>query len=608
MCGIVGYYGPQNPKDVIVNGLKCLEYRGYDSAGVAIFHKGEFKRVRAEGKLSVLQDKLVKEDFDGHIGIGHTRWATHGAPVERNAHPHTVAGVSIVHNGIIENYMQLREELGAGTHFESETDSELVAHFIAKELKAQESLLSAVLRVLPKLHGAYSILVVSKDHPDEMVAFKNGPPLIVGVASGAVIIASDIQAIMPHTKKAIYLEDFEVVQVKGESFKIFNAQGQILDKPVTTVDWTTDQVQKDGYPHFMLKEIFEQPRAVARAIAPHINTATHAVHLKDVGLAENFWSTVERIFIVACGTSYYAGAVGKYLIEELARVPVEIDVASEFRYRNPVVPKNSLAIVVSQSGETADTLAALRQLKQMGVTCLSICNVKNSTIDRETNGHLYMNSGTEIGVASTKAFTSTLAILNLVALQISKAKKILSVDDEHKYVKALLAAPAQMEIVLACDKFFTDAANTLKNYKGFLYMGRGVSYPIALEGALKMKELAYMHAEGYAAGEMKHGPLALIDKRMAVVMLAPSDGLYEKTLSNLEEAKARGGEIISVGTLGNERLRQLSKHSLTIPHAEWTINPILEAIPLQLLAYHVASALGNDVDQPRNLAKSVTVE
>ncbi|MCB0350463.1 MAG: glutamine--fructose-6-phosphate transaminase (isomerizing) [Bdellovibrionales bacterium] len=608
MCGIVGYYGPQNPKDIIVNGLKCLEYRGYDSAGVAIFNKGEFKRVRAEGKLSVLQGKLESEEFDGHIGIGHTRWATHGAPVERNAHPHTVAGVSIVHNGIIENYMQLREDLGEGTKFESETDSELVAHYIAQELKSEPSLLSAVLKVLPKLHGAYSILVVSKDHPDEMVAFKNGPPLIVGVAAGAIIIASDIQAIMPHTKKAVYLDDLEVVQVKGESFKIFNSKGVPVDKAVTTVDWTTDQAQKDGYPHFMLKEIYEQPRAVAKAIAPHINTSTHEVALKDVGLPDAYWATVERVFIVACGTSFYAGSVGKYLIEELARVPVEIDVASEFRYRNPVVPKNSLAIIISQSGETADTLAALRQLKQMGVTCVSICNVKNSTIDRETNGHLYMNSGVEIGVASTKAFTSTLAILNLVALQMAKAKKVLTSENEHLYAKALLAAPAQMETVLACDKFFADAANTLKEYRGFLYMGRGVSYPIALEGALKMKELAYMHAEGYAAGEMKHGPLALIDKRMAVVMLAPSDSLYEKTLSNLEEAKARGGEIISVGTLGNERLKSLSKHYLTLPQANWTINPILEAIPLQLLAYHVASALGNDVDQPRNLAKSVTVE
>lgn len=608
MCGIVGYYGPQNPKDVIIKGLKSLEYRGYDSAGVAILNGGEYKRVRAEGKLSALQAKLEAETFDGHIGIGHTRWATHGAPVERNAHPHTVEGVSIVHNGIIENYMQLREELGAGTRFESETDSELVAHLISREGHATQNLLQAVLRVLPRLHGAYSILVVSRDFPDEMVAFKNGPPLIVGPAQGAVLVASDVQAILPYTKRVIHLEDFEVAHIKGESVSIFNSNGERIEKVAVEVDWTAEQAQKDGYEHFMQKEIFEQPRAVARALAPHIDLSKHAVQLKDVGFEESYWSQIERVFIVACGTSYYAGMVGKYLIEELARIPVETDIASEFRYRRPVLPKNSLAVIISQSGETADTLAALRQLKQMNVPTLSICNVKNSTIDREASGRLYMNSGVEVGVASTKAFTSTLAILHLLAIQLAKSKMNLSTEDEQRYIKALLATPAQMETVLACDKFFAEAANTLKGYKGFLYMGRGVSYPIALEGALKLKELAYMHAEGYAAGEMKHGPLALIDQRMAVVMLAPSDGLYEKTLSNLEEAKARGGEIISVGVVGNERLKSLSQHYLSLPKAEWSVNPLLEAIPLQLLAYHVACALGHDVDQPRNLAKSVTVE
>ncbi|MEQ1664247.1 MAG: glutamine--fructose-6-phosphate transaminase (isomerizing) [Bdellovibrionales bacterium] len=604
MCGIVGYSGPQNPKDVIMGGLKSLEYRGYDSAGIAILDHGVFKRIRAEGKLSELTKKLENETFDGHLGIGHTRWATHGAPVERNAHPHTVGSVSIVHNGIIENYMQLREELGVGTHFESDTDSELVAHLVERSLQKTKNLLKAVLQILPRLHGAYSILVVSKDFPTEMVAFKNGPPLIVGPAAGEIIIASDIQAILPYTKKAIYLEDFEVAHIKGEAFEIYNSSGNVIEKKVTSINWSEERAQKDGYPHFMLKEIFEQPLSIAKAIAPHINTATHSVSLKDVGgsgkaWSDSDWSKIERVFIVACGTSFYASSVGKYYIEELSRVPVEIDIASEFRYRKPIVPPNSLAVVVSQSGETADTLAALRQLKQMGVKCLSICNVKNSTIDRETDGHLYLNSGVEVGVASTKAFTATLAILNLLALQIAKSKKVLSAIDEGNYVRALLAAPAQLETVLACNKFFSEAAHLLKSFKGFLYMGRGVNYPIALEGALKLKELAYMHAEGYAAGEMKHGPLALIDERMAIVMLAPSDVHYEKTLSNLEEAKARGGKIISIGTIGNERLRKLSEHYLTIPKAEWTINPILEAIHMQLLAYHVACALGNDVDQPR---------
>ncbi len=608
MCGIVGYYGPQNPKDVIVNGLKSLEYRGYDSAGVAILHQGEFKRIRAEGKLSVLQAKLENEKFDGHLGIGHTRWATHGAPVERNAHPHTVGTVSIVHNGIIENYMELREELGQGTKFESETDSELVAHLISHEIEKGTGLLEAVLKILPRLRGAYSILAVSKNFPDEMVAFKNGPPLIVGAAQGAVIIASDIQAIRPYTAKVIYLEDFEVVHVKGESFQFYDDAGKSIQKNVVTVDWTEERAQKSGFAHFMLKEIFEQPQAVARAVAPHVNLVDHTVKVDCAGWSVDKWASVERVFIIGCGTSNYAGMVGKYLIEELAQVPVETDIASEFRYREPIVPPNSIALFISQSGETADTLAAVRMLKQKGVPCLSICNVKNATIDRETDGHLYMNSGVEVGVASTKAFTCTLAVINLVALQLAKSKKVLAQAAEQRYVRALLAAPAQMETVLTYDKFFAAAADTLKNYKGFLYMARGVNFPVALEGALKMKELAYVHAEGYAAGEMKHGPLALIDSRMAIVMLAPSDRLYEKTLSNLEEAKARGGEVIAVGTTGNERLRGLSKHYLTLPAAEWTINPILQTLPLQLLAYHVACALGNDVDQPRNLAKSVTVE
>ncbi len=608
MCGIVGYYGPKNPKDVIMSGLKSLEYRGYDSAGVAILHHGDFKRVRAEGKLAALEAKLVNEEFDGHLGIGHTRWATHGAPVERNAHPHMVGPVSVVHNGIIENYLELKEELGAGTVFESDTDTELIAHLVAREIGKGVLLFDAVKNIVPRLQGAYSVLVVSRLQPNEMVAFKNGPPLIIGLADDASIVASDVQAILPYTKKVIYLEDHEVAHIKDAKFEIFDYRGKKIKKEVTTLEWNAEKAQKEGYPHFMLKEIFEQPRAVARAMAPHIDPAKHTVTLKDVGLADSIWKNLERVFIVACGTSNYAGMVGEYLIENLAGVPVETDIASEFRYRNPIVPKNSLAIVISQSGETADTLAALRQLKGLGVPVLSVCNVKNSTIDREADGHLYMNSGIEIGVASTKAFASSLTLMNVLALAIAKAKGALSLADEQKYVKALLAAPAQMDSVLACDKFFAEAAITLKEHKGFLYLGRGVSFPIALEGALKLKELAYMHAEGYAAGEMKHGPLALIDKRMCVVTLAPSDSLYDKTLSNMEEAKARGGQIIAIGTANNEKLKGIAKNYLPLPKVEWTVNPLLEVIPLQLLAYHVASALGHDVDQPRNLAKSVTVE
>ncbi|MEK6555239.1 MAG: glutamine--fructose-6-phosphate transaminase (isomerizing) [Bdellovibrionota bacterium] len=608
MCGIVGYYGPKNPKDVIVGGLKCLEYRGYDSAGVAILHKGEFKRVRAEGKLGNLEAKLKGEEFDGHLGIGHTRWATHGAPVERNAHPHMVGSVSVVHNGIIENYMELKEELGAGTKFESDTDTELIAHLMNGEIKKGSGLFKGVQNILPRLRGAYSVLVVTKDQPDEMVAFKNGPPLIIGIADDSVVVASDVQAILPYTNKIIYLDDHEVAHVKGPLVQVYDEKGKALKKEIKIVEWSTEKAQKEGYAHFMLKEIFEQPRAVARAMAPHLDTANHQVHMAIEGLDASVIKNLERVFIVACGTSSYAGMVGEYLIENIARVAVEVDIASEFRYRNPVLPKNSLVLLISQSGETADTLAVLRQVKALGIPVMSLCNVKNSTIDREADGHIYMNSGVEIGVASTKAFASSLAVMNVLALHIAKVKGVLSQEDENKYVKALLAAPAQMDSVLACEKFFAEAAVTLKEHKGFLYLGRGVSYPIALEGALKLKELAYMHAEGYAAGEMKHGPLALIDSRMCVVTLAPTDNLYEKTVSNLEEAKARGGQIIAVGTAQNEKLKSLAKHYLSLPKAEWTVNPLLEMIPLQLLAYHVASALGHDVDQPRNLAKSVTVE
>jgi glucosamine--fructose-6-phosphate aminotransferase (isomerizing) len=609
MCGIVGYFGPKNPKDVIMSGLKALEYRGYDSAGVAILDGGHFKRVRAEGKLSNLSDKLSNESFNGHLGIGHTRWATHGKPSERNAHPHAVGSVSLVHNGIIENYVSLREELvREGAVLESETDSELVAHLLDRELKRTPDLLAAVLKLLPRLEGAYAIVAVNEKQPETMVAFKNGPPLIVGVGSDAMYVASDVQALLPYTKRVVYLDDGEIVLVQGASYRVFDVHGKPVQKTVNEVNWTADVASKGGFSHFMLKEIFEQPRAVAQAIQPHINLSKNCVELSEVGLSVADLAGIERVFIVACGTSYYAGMVGEYVIERLARLPVECDIASEFRYRHPVLPKNSLFISISQSGETADTLAAVRLAKQSGVKVLSICNVRSSSIDREADGHLYMNAGAEIGVASTKAFSSTLALLNVLALALARAKGSLSAADESEYVRQLQAAPAQIETVLNLDKFFKQAAARLKAFKGFLYLGRGVHYPIALEGALKLKELAYMHAEGYAAGEMKHGPLALIDSEMAVVMLVPHDDLFEKSLSNLEEAKARGGQVLSIGTGHNSRLEQVSSFYLSLPEADWFTLPLLEVVPVQLLAFHVAASLGHDVDQPRNLAKSVTVE
>ncbi len=625
MCGIVGYVGKRKPQDVLLAGLKRLEYRGYDSAGVSIFHEGKIKRIRANGKLSELQKKLENESFDGHLGIGHTRWATHGIPCEKNAHPHKAGSVTIVHNGIIENYEELKNELKLKKAcFESDTDSELLAHLIFEQLKETNDLCKAVRNMIPMIRGAYAVLVFHEDEPDHIVAFKNGPPLIIGVGVDETFIASDVQALLPYTNKVIYLDDDEMASVSSQTNLVYSARGFVIEKNVNELQWSADLIEKQGYQHFMLKEIYEQPRAVATAIDSHINLDTHRVELSGINFSSEKWSfdydlsdhqknlqvfkTIDRVFIIACGTSYYAAMYGEYLIENLAQLPVEVDFASEFRYRKPVIPSNSLVIFISQSGETADTIAALRKVKEKNAICLSICNVKASTLDRETHGNLYMNSGPEIGVASTKALMSTLALLNLIALEMAVARNQISVEQEKKSIQALLSVPSQIEKLLAFDKYFNEAAEILKNYRGFLYLGRGINFPIVLEGALKLKELAYMHAEGYAAGEMKHGPLALIDDRMIIVVVAPSDKLFDKTLSNLEEAKARGGVILSIGTGENEKLKALSQYYLSIPEADWTLNPLLALVPLQLLAYHLADSLGHDVDQPRNLAKSVTVE
>jgi glucosamine--fructose-6-phosphate aminotransferase (isomerizing) len=628
MCGIVGYLGPQNPKDIIINGLKKLEYRGYDSAGVAILNEGKTKRIRAEGKLKALEEKLASEKFDGHIGIGHTRWATHGKPSERNAHPHQVRGINLVHNGIIENYLEIREELLAqGAQINSDTDSELVAHLIANQVEKTQDLFQAVQNVLNEIRGAFSILVMWEQEPNRLVAFKDGPPLVVGLGERELFVASDVQALIQYTNKFVYLEDREVASINGAEVQFFSSSGFSIQKKIVELNWNPEMVEKQGFTHYMLKEIYEQPRAVASAMAPHVNPENFKIKLKNIGFGgqavqkleeldslldwkktQEIFKEIGRVFIIACGTSNYAGMVGKYLIEQLAKVPVEVDIASEFRYRNPVIPAKTLVVTISQSGETADTLAAIRMAKDLGATTLSICNVKSSTIDREAHGHLYMNSGPEIGVASTKAFTSTLAVLNCFAIALARSRGAMDEALEKELVQSLLAVPSQMEGVLAYDKYFEEASEKLKLFKGFLYMGRGTSFPIAMEGALKLKELAYMHAEGYAAGEMKHGPLALIDDRMAIVMVAPTDHLYEKTISNLEEARARGGKIISIGTGENEKLRGISEYYLSIPKAHWTTHALLNVIPLQLMSYHLASSFGYDVDQPRNLAKSVTVE
>jgi glucosamine--fructose-6-phosphate aminotransferase (isomerizing) len=525
-----------------------------------------------------------------------------------------VGEISIVHNGIIENYLEIKKDLIArGAQIHSDTDSELVAHLINEEIQIHKDLLLAVQKTLSKLIGAFSVVVLWEKSPHELVAFKDGPPLIVGIneKNKEYFIVSDVQAALNHTKNFVYLEDREIVHIKNDKINYFTALGAPIKKQVITLDWTSSQVEKMGFKHYMLKEIYEQPHAVAAAIQPHIDLEKMEVNLTNLGFDRSpneVFKGIDRVMFVACGTSFYAANVAKYLIEQTAKISVDIDIASEFRYRKPMIPKNTLLITISQSGETADTLAAIRMAKEKGALTLSITNVMRSSIDREAHGHLYMNSGVEVGVASTKAFTSTLALVNLLALQMAKARGVLNSDVERTYVQTLLAVPSQLETVLAFDKYFSEAAKKLKEFKGFLYLGRGPSFPIALEGALKLKELAYMHAEGYAAGEMKHGPVALIDPRMAIVVVAPTDELIDKTISNLQEAKARGGKIISIGTGENTALKSMSEYYLSIPDSNWMTNPIIAVVPLQLMAYHMADSLGFDVDQPRNLAKSVTVE
>lgn len=619
MCGIVGYLGERETIDVLVGGLKKLEYRGYDSSGVAVFEKNRFQVLRAQGKLSRLEEKIKDHKPHGPVGIAHTRWATHGVPSEKNAHPHKVKGVCVVHNGIIENYSDLKEELiRAGASFASDTDSEVVAHLIAGELEKTKDLRQAIHQVLKKIEGAYAVLAVWDEQPDTIVAFKNGPPLIVGIGKNEMFVGSDVQAMLDYTKTMAYLDDHEVAELKQGEVQFFDRDGNRLQKQRVQIEWNTEQAEKMGFKHYMLKEIFEQPKAVASVLEKYVDPQNQSVHFTainhspvsgvDSDFSEDLFKSVERIFIVACGTSYYASMYAEYLIEKLAKVPVEVDVASEFRYRDPVIPPQSLVVVISQSGETADTLAVLRMAKERGAKTLSLTNTRGSTIDREAHGHLYMHAGVEVGVASTKAFISTLTVVNLLAIHIARLREKISLQEEKKFVQNLLALPSQMDAVLSYDKYFAKASNSFKDFRGFLYLGRGINYPIAMEGALKLKELAYMHAEGYPAGEMKHGPLALIDSSILVVVICPQDSHYEKTLSNLQEAKARGGVIISIGTGEDKKLKEMSRDYLSLPKSDWMASGVLSVIPMQLLAYHVASVLGYDVDQPRNLAKSVTVE
>jgi glucosamine--fructose-6-phosphate aminotransferase (isomerizing) len=609
MCGIVGYVGKRKVVPIIIEGLRRLEYRGYDSAGICTIthHKAVIRR--SEGKLANLERLLAAEPMTGSIGIGHTRWATHGRPSEINAHPHQAGGVVVVHNGIIENYLQLRSELRSAGHvFKSETDTEVISHLIEERRKLGSSFEKAVREALLLLKGAYALCIVCQDEPELLIAAKLGSPMVVGLGEGEFFVASDIPAILSHTRSMIFMEDGEMVVFKGGEVFFSTIAGAPLQKTPRYIDWSAHMAEKGGYRHFMLKEIFEQPRAVRDTIAGRIREESGDVYLEDLSLTDCELLSLQRISIIACGTSWHAALVGKFLIEEECRVPVEVDIASEFRYRNPVIDAGVLVILISQSGETADTLAAMRESRRRGAKCVAICNVVDSSIAREADGVIYTHAGPEIGVASTKAFVTQLIALYLLTIRLGRARGHMGCEQGRKLIASIVRLPALMEETLKLNDQVEKIARNFMTSRDFLYLGRGINYPIALEGALKLKEISYIHAEGYPAGEMKHGPIALIDEQMPVVVLVPKGANYQKVCSNMEEVIARGGRVIAVCSEGDTEVRGKVEVALEIPTDGDEVTPIILAIPMQLLAYHIAVLKGTDVDQPRNLAKSVTVE
>ncbi|PLX99921.1 MAG: glutamine--fructose-6-phosphate transaminase (isomerizing) [Desulfuromonas sp.] len=608
MCGIVGYIGSQQATPIVLEGLRRLEYRGYDSAGIATFEDGKIATQRAEGKLVNLEQRLRDEPLPGTLGIGHTRWATHGRPSETNAHPHKAGGIVVVHNGIIENYVELREMLrGKGHSFRSETDTEIVAHLIEEHFRSLRNFEKAVRAALAEVRGAYAVAIICAQEPDKLIAAKLGSPLVLGQGQGEYFVASDIPAMLSHTREMIFLEDGELAILTREGMEVSTLDGQPLSKTTKTITWSPVMAEKGGYKHFMLKEIYEQPRAIADTLAGRLSEAHSDVAL-DLELDDEQLATIDKLNIVACGTSWHAALVGKFLVEKLARLPVEVDIASEFRYRDPIVTPTTLTLLISQSGETADTLAALREAKGKGGRTLAICNVVESSIARESDGVLYTHAGPEIGVASTKAFTTQLVALALLALKLGSVRGTLDEDARRSLIDALLTLPRKLEETLELDAEIEEMARSYMHASDFLYLARGNQYPIALEGALKLKEISYIHAEGYPAGEMKHGPIALIDEELPVVIVAPRNETFEKVISNLEEVKARAGQVIVITTGDPGDIGEVADVVLEVPETDDDVLPILTSVPLQLLAYHVAVLKGTDVDQPRNLAKSVTVE
>jgi glutamine---fructose-6-phosphate transaminase (isomerizing) len=615
MCGIVGYVGPKPLVPVIMDGLRRLEYRGYDSAGIAVVSHGQVEIRRSAGKLSRLESVLEQSPLEGEYGIGHTRWATHGRPTEENAHPHRDCRgrIVVVHNGIIENYLELKRELAADGHrFVTETDTEVVAHLVERESR-QDGLAAAVRRALVPLRGLFALVLISADDPDTIVAVRNGPPLVIGLGRDEFFVASDIPAVLAHTREVVFLDDREIAVVTRTGVAFTSFDGNRITKAPQHISWDPVMAEKAGFKHFMLKEIHEQPWAVRETVLGRLSLDTGRVFLEEMQISPAALVEVDRIVILACGTSWHAGLVGKFLIEELARLPVEVDYGSEFRYRNPIVDRRTLAVAITQSGETADTLGALREATHLGAHSLAICNVVGSMATREADGTIYTHAGPEIGVASTKAFTSQLVALHLLAVCLGQARGTLTPATAGPLLEQIDQLPVAMEQALQLNPAIEQLARQVQLYGDFLYLGRGINYPIALEGALKLKEISYIHAEGYPAGEMKHGPIALIDEDLPVVAIAADDGVFDKALGNIQEAKARGARLIAVTNQSkvpsfDDILDSRQDVVLAVPDAHRLLLPILLVIPLQLLAYHIAVRRGCDVDQPRNLAKSVTVE
>jgi glucosamine--fructose-6-phosphate aminotransferase (isomerizing) len=610
MCGIVGYIGKQKAVPILMDGIKSLEYRGYDSAGLAILESDGIKSVKSVGKVVNLENKISGQNFNGNAGIVHSRWATHGGVTEANAHPHSDCGGNIwlVHNGIVENYKELKNELlTAGHKFKSETDTEVLAHLIESEKAKSEKLEDAVRLALQKVRGTYGLVIMDSREPGKLVATRNFSPLLLGLGDDEYIVASDASAVLKHTRSVIYLNDGEMAVLQPTSHKIINLQNQLVDRQPQELDWTLESAQKGGYPHFMLKEIFEQPESIENSLRGRLIVSEGMAKLGGLDSIKDKLRGIERIHIAACGTAYFAGKIGEYLIEEYAGIPVEVDLASELRYRKPIFNKNDALLVISQSGETADTLAALKEAKKKGLLTLGIVNVVGSTLARETDAGVYQHIGPEIGVASTKAFTSQVTILNLLALFLGRQRQMSLVMGE-RIAKELQQIPDLIRSILKQNDAIKAIAQKYQPYENFLYLGRKYNLPIAYEGALKLKEISYVHAEGCGSGEMKHGSIAMIDEKFPSVVIAPTDSVYEKNVSNIEEIRARRGPVIAIATEGNAEIKNLANDVIYLPKTLEMLTPILTAVPLQLFAYHFGVLRGLDVDKPRNLAKSVTVE